>query len=135
MHSYREPAYDDTVCACGRKLPETVEPWTWLDHGFCSVACAVACHEPFDVRGIEPVLELARMGGGRGPGFEEDLIRDWRRQLRAAPERLLWLVKRHGPDDQTRASAESWAWRVYLTDQRGTVPPECLAFRLTRRMR
>jgi hypothetical protein len=131
MNSYREPEYDDTVCACGKKLPETVTPYTWQDHGFCSLACAVACHEPIDLHGTEPVLELARMGTNRGPGFEEYLIREWQRELRALPDGMLWLAKRHGPDDQTRASAESWAWRVFLTDTRGTFTPRCLAFRLT----
>jgi hypothetical protein len=43
---------------------------------------------------------------------------------------MLWLAKRHGTDDQTRASADSWAWRVYLTDTRGSFV-RCLAFRLT----
>lgn len=131
--TYREPDADDTVCACGHTLPETVQAWTWGDHGFCSLACAVACPRSFDLRGTALVLELARMGAGRGPGFEEDMIRDWRRELRAVPDGMLWLAKRHGPDDQTRASADSWAWRVYLTDQRGTCVPQCLAFRLTRK--
>jgi hypothetical protein len=129
--NYREPAYDDTVCDCGRPLPDTVHPWTWPDHGFCAVACAASCTGAFDVRGTEPVLELARLGTGRGPGFEESLIRGWREALTTIPHGLLWLAKRHGPDDPTRASAGSWAWRVYLTDTRGTVVPQCVAFRLT----
>jgi hypothetical protein len=134
VNSYREPEYDDTVCACGQKLLDKVEPWTWQFHGFCHVGCAASCVEPFDVRGTEPVVELARMGGSRGPGFEESLIRDWRRELRATPDGILWLAKRKGSDDQTRASDESWAWRVCLTDTRGTFV-RGLAFRLTRRQR
>src|SRR4051812_42885639 len=127
--------YDDTVCvACSRRLVETPEPGTWQDHGFCGVGCAARVDHAFDVRGTDAVLELVRIGGGRGAGVEEALIRDWRRDLLAVPDGILWLAKRRGADDphvpQTWAC---WSWRVYLTNACGSVPPRCVAFRLSAR--
>jgi hypothetical protein len=80
-------AYDDTV-ARGRTLPETVAPSTWPDHGFCALACGGGDH------GVRRARHRAGGGAGAwetGRPAEEELIRQWRRELQATPDGMLGL--------------------------------------------
>jgi hypothetical protein len=128
---YREPDFDDSVCCgCGQKLPETVAPFSWADNGWHHLGCALRFGGALEVRGTEPSTELARVGGGAGPGFEESLVRAWREKL--APGEQLAIRKLRSENDPT-PSPGAWAWRLYRISEGGAFAPECLAFRLTPR--
>jgi hypothetical protein len=112
MTSYSEPPYDDQHCAgCGATLPETVEPLTWQDHGFCNLNCAMAADGGFRLQG-KPALELAEFSGRQGgPGFERDLVRDWIKA--ATPNAPIILGRFSGESEFGPNHSNSWIWRLY----------------------
>ena len=114
--------YRDDLCSCGATLPEQVAPYSWQDHGFCSLACAVRSQGGFELGG-RAAVEMATYGGRHGgPGFESDLVRDW---LRAALPNAPAMLRRVSAEaDMVGGSRESWAWRLYAGGH-------CRFFRLT----
>lgn len=133
----RDEAHEEDRCACGARLPATVTPLSWQDNGFCGAACAAAAAGPFTIRGTVPALELARMPGPLGPGFETALTDEWRARLQQSPGLILWLWKLRSEDDSAARTGavlfDRWSWRMHVTDPPGTFI-ECVAFRLTARL-
>lgn len=116
--------YRDDICSCGATLTETVTPYSWSDHGFCSLRCAVQSAGGLRLHG-KSAIEMA-MHGGRfgGPGFETDIVREWIRG--GTPNASPSLTRVSAEADMVRGSNESWAWRLFSGGQ-------CRAFRLTRK--
>jgi hypothetical protein len=122
--------YDDTkCCGCGKQLTENPVPYSWDDHGFCSIGCAVQSDCPLDIYGPH-AIDLAQYPGSRvfgrngGPGFEKELVKSWlRNATQNAPYRIARLR-----DHESRVGGyeESWNWRLWAGG-------ECTASRLTAR--
>jgi hypothetical protein len=120
----REEDYRDDLCSCGATLPEEVRPYSWQDHGFCSLACAVRSQGGIELAG--PVaIDLATYGGRMGgPGFESWIVREW---LKAAKPNAPAILRRVSAEaDMVGGRRESWAWRLYAGGH-------CMGFRLTKK--
>jgi hypothetical protein len=120
--------FDDSVCCtCGRALPYAPPPGSWLDHGFCDLACFRAYPGSAQLMG-DCAVAVARLGGALGgPGFEGDLVRAW--LAGARPEAPALLVRALPKDDRALSISSAsypgtWVWRLWS----GGV---CRAMRLT----
>lgn len=77
MERSKQPADDERCGFCLEPLPETPQPFSWEDHGFCSKRCALRFHGGLSFYGLA-ALQMAHTPGDQGgPGFEKELIARW----------------------------------------------------------